>query len=901
MCTSPARQGASMDRESQRLLDTAASVADGQVVDWVDLEHVAEQDERRLLEQLRVIAGIVDVHRSTPEEVPNEQEVARLRDRVLGVDAPGPSDGPNTLSIQTWGHLELQEQVGEGTFGEVYRARDTHLDRDVALKLFRADAGDGRLADRVTHEGRILARVRHPNVVTVYGVEERDARVGMWMDFVRGNTLEALLSRQGPFSAREAAVIGQDLCRAVAAVHRAGLLHRDIKAQNVMREHGGRVVLMDFGAGCLFDPNELPAAGQTTGTPMYLAPELVTGGDASVESDIYSLGVLLYHLVTQSYPVRATSLDGLRAAHVAGLRTRLHDARPDLADGFVAVVERAMAPDPQRRFHSAGELQTALATSLGVEIPTPSPQPRGVAAVRPTVTEPTAPPGRAWRAWLRSRRGVAALAALALVALVAVWALRSRSGAAGGATNLLVVKSLAPASSEDQYLASGLTSALYTALGRLDLPVRVASPSAMDRIPAETPTAQVLERLNADVMADGRVHQTADGAAEVNIRLTRAGAGAPFWTGTFTRPRAETPRLQDDIALAIAEALRIRPRSSAREAARVLPEAYEAYLRGRFELTKNRAREAVPYLNQARSLQPDFAAAYAALGQAYFRRTFREPRSEKPALVASAREASRQALLLDPDVSEAYGVLADISFVEDWDWPAAESQFKRALELDPTDDMSRIRQALFLSARKRLPEALAVIAEGRKLNPLSPTLAGNAAIIRYFARDHSGALDEANQGVTLDSSHIGAKQSLCRIYRAMGRHREALEPCRAIVEDKRSRATDPSQLWEDREWHSLRAELAVALINAGRRNEAQPILAEMLRAREVSADYVMPEYIAFIEMALGHTDRAMDWLDVAVAERSRAIVYLAVDPRFDPIRSHTRYPEFLVQLGLTPS
>jgi tRNA A-37 threonylcarbamoyl transferase component Bud32/tetratricopeptide (TPR) repeat protein len=886
-----------MNRESQRLLDTAASVADGRVVDWLDLEHAADEDERRLLEQLRVVAGIVDVHRSTPEEVPNEQEVARLRDRVLAVDAaPGP-DVPDTLDAQTWGHLELQEQVGEGTFGEVYRARDTHLDRDVALKLFRADAGDGRLADRVTHEGRILARVRHPNVVTVYGVEEREARVGMWMEFVRGNTLEALLARQGPFSAREAAVIGQDLCRAVAAVHRAGLLHRDIKAQNVMREHGGRVVLMDFGAGCLFDPNELPASGQTTGTPMYLAPELVAGGDASVESDIYSLGVLLYHLVTQSYPVRATSLDGLRAAHAAGLRTRLHDARPDLTDGFVAVVERAMDPDPQRRFHSAGELQTALARSLGVE--TPTPQPGAVEAVVPGLEAPTS--RRAWPAWLRSGRSLAVLAAVALVALVAVWGLRSRSGAAGGATNLLVVKALAPASSEDQYLASGLTSALYTALGRLDLPVRVASPSAMDRIPAETPTAQVLERLNADVMADGRVHQTADGAAEVNVRLTRAGAGAPFWTATFTRPRAETPRLQDDIAIAIAEALRIRPRSAAREAARVLPEAYEAYLRGRFELSKNRAQQAVPYLNQARSLQPDFAAAYAALGQAYFRQTFRSPRSEWPALVASAREASRQALLLDPDVSEAYGVLADISFVEDWDWPAAESQFRRALELNPTDDMSRVRQALFLSARRRLPEALEVIAEGRKLNPLSPTLAGTAAIIRYFARDFRGAMDEANQGVTLDSSHIGPKQSLCRIYRATGRHRDALKPCRAIVDDKRSRATDPTLLWQDREWHSLQAELAVALINAGRRGEAQPILAEMLRAREASADFVMPEYLAFIEIALGHTDRAMDWLNEAVAERSRAIVYLAVDPRFDPIRRHPRYPEFLAQLGLTPS
>ena len=178
--------------------------------------------------------------------------------------------------------FELIQQIGEGAFGDVYRARDA-LHRDVALKLLRHVSGRSaeQQAARILHEGRVLARVRHPSVVTVYGAEEHDGRVGLWMEFIEGRTLEALLRSQGSFGAREAALIGRELCRALAAVHGAGLVHRDIKAQNVMREAGGRLVLMDFGAGQIMQ-EEARTGGRVTGTPLYLAPELLRGAPASV-------------------------------------------------------------------------------------------------------------------------------------------------------------------------------------------------------------------------------------------------------------------------------------------------------------------------------------------------------------------------------------------------------------------------------------------------------------------------------------------------------------------------------------------------------------------------------------------------------------------------------------------
>ena len=232
--------------------------------------------------------------------------------------------------------------MGEGTFGEVFQARDLWLGHDVALKLLKANVTDRA---RMLHEARMLVRVRHLNVVTVHGADVHSGRLGFWMDFVEGATLHDAIRREGPRSAGEAFAWGQDLCRALAAVHAAGIVHRDVKAQNVMRRTSdGRLVLMDFGAGEILGK---PRAGAAAGTPLYLAPELLHGAVASRSSDIYALGVLLFFLVSRKFPVQATTWDELVAAHQRHERVRLEDVRPDMPAAFVDVVERALRTDPR--------------------------------------------------------------------------------------------------------------------------------------------------------------------------------------------------------------------------------------------------------------------------------------------------------------------------------------------------------------------------------------------------------------------------------------------------------------------------------------------------------------------------------------------------------------------------
>jgi tRNA A-37 threonylcarbamoyl transferase component Bud32 len=340
------------------------SVADGESVDWDALERDAPDEESRtLIRQLRLIAEVAQVHRSQVDEAPVDDATVPVPSALQGGTWPPPrlphvATAPAPGEGGSWGHLLMVRKIGEGSYGEVYHAHDTWLDHPVALKLLKPEAESRVHPSDLLHEARKLARVRHVNVVTVHGADRHDGRVGFWMDFIDGETLATRVAR-GRMSAGEAVSVGQEVCRALAAVHQAKLIHRDVKAQNVMRAHdGGRIILMDFGAGEFLDGS---AGSRAQGTPLYLAPELLRGESASVRTDIYAAGVLLYYLVTGSFPVEAASPAALVEAHERGQRRRLRDERPDLPESFIAIVERAIDPDPARRYASAGEMEAKLA------------------------------------------------------------------------------------------------------------------------------------------------------------------------------------------------------------------------------------------------------------------------------------------------------------------------------------------------------------------------------------------------------------------------------------------------------------------------------------------------------------------------------------------------------------
>lgn len=315
----------------------------------------------------RVAAAITDeiavdwtAERRDHPELASELDGLRLLERIGSVFR-APATAP---AGEAWGPLGIRDQLGEGAYGTVYRAYDPRLQREVALKLLRDDLpGGGVHARRILAEARLMARVRHPNVLVIHGADEHDGRVGFWTDLLEGVTLEQRLADGEILGAGEAALYGRDLCRALGAVHAAGLVHGDVKAANVMRDRQGHIVLMDFGAG-VESAAALAGDGPLSGTPLVLAPELLTGGAPGPATDLYSLGVLLYRLVTGRYPVEADTIAELKRRHADGIRTPLLDRRPDLPAGFVQAVETTLDADPARRFASAGQMERALAADL---------------------------------------------------------------------------------------------------------------------------------------------------------------------------------------------------------------------------------------------------------------------------------------------------------------------------------------------------------------------------------------------------------------------------------------------------------------------------------------------------------------------------------------------------------
>ena len=806
----------------------AGDIVDGRALDWDTIEAQSDPAERGLLAELRVVATVAAAHRAAASDLPK------------------------------WGLLRIVEEVGHGAFGVVYRAFDPQLARDVALKVMN-DAAESR---EIVREGRLLARIRHPNIVTVHGADVHDGRAALWMEFVDGRTLEEVLHAHGPFGAGEAAVIGRTLCGALAAVHAAGLVHGDVKAQNVMREHGGRVVLMDFGAG-----NDRPFScdsGRVSATPVYAAPELLDGAPPEPRSDIYSLGVLLFHLVTGRYPVPGATLDSVVRAHRDGLRVRLRDLRPDLAPAFVEAVETACAADPARRHASAGELDGALGRVLQAD-----------AAAANVGAPRTAPPAIA-----RRRSHGWAVAGAALLATAAMLALPHRlwpwpaaaASSPGPLVTSIAVLAIDEPRNYDPAFARGLTAAVSAALARLQGVKIVAAPAAPGlRTSGKTP-GTIARDLGVEALLDASLERTADSVV-LSVRLIGGESGRAIWSDRFTRSVHDVALLQHALARALADSLRT-PLAGPAAPPRVTPEAYDAYLHAR-GLWNTRNREAMlqarDLYQRAVALDPSFATAYAGLANCYtLLSVFGIVPKEEAA--PKARAAAKRALELDPGLSEAYTAIA-YSRIEEWDWPGGEQAYRRAIELNPNDALAHHWYGLTI-AERRPEEAVAEIERAAELDPLSKAIDIDVGMVYMRAGRVDDAIAHLKRVLTVYPDANDARLTLGEAYIRRDR------PADAALEFERVLAADPvngaSMTW-----------LGACYQRLGRKRDAQVLLA---RAHAVArTTYLRPAVFASLSIAAGDVDQALRWIERGVELREDWASGIPLYPWMAPLRGNPRF------------
>ena len=495
-----------VDQRDRRLAALTWAVADRDDVDWAVAESSARNPEdRNFIQQLRRIARLGQIFR--------EQGDTQLQ---TGLEEPGP-DLPTTLPSppavnvlaagepKSWRHLKIRGALGGGAFGTVFRAWEPRLEREVALKLLHHL--DSAAEDAVVEEASLLARVHHPNVVAILGADRSEGCAGLWMELINGRTLKEIQDQSGPCSAEEATVYGLDVCRALAAVHLAGLVHRDVKAQNVMREAGGRVVLMDFGAAATGT-----GSGTTIrGTPLYLAPEVLQGEAPTVQSDLYSLGVLLFYLVSGDFPVLGNSLDSLREEHRHGHRRLLRDLRPDLPAAFVRMVDVALSARREERPATAGAMEALLESTLG----------RDSVASRARAGEASQPRGRAQQS----------VAVLRFV-------------------NMTLDKNL-------EFFCDGVAEEIINALTTVPGLRVMPAASAFRFTSGVADLREVGARLDVGTVLEGSVRVSGD-RIRVISRLISTADGSQLWSQRFERPLGEIFDVQDEIATATVNAIGVR-------------------------------------------------------------------------------------------------------------------------------------------------------------------------------------------------------------------------------------------------------------------------------------------------------------------------------------------------------
>lgn len=834
--------------EDDPLQDLADAIVDGRPVRWDSVESSGDRQTESVIRELQVLASLAEVHRRSHSSDPDLETAPPL----------GAADPP-----ETWGPFEIQAVLGRGSFGTVYRARDPRLDRDVALKLVPAPDAIG--LERVVAEGRRLARVRHPNVITVFGADVSDGVAGIWMELLTGQTLHDELNDRGPLGAREAALVGVELCQALAAVHLAGLVHRDVKPQNVMRQEGGRIVLMDFGAG-----RDRSVPGAPAGTPLYMAPELLEAGSASVSTDLYSLGVLLFNLVTGEFPVSGSSLEDLQAAHRSGdRRRRLRDVRPDLPSAFIRAVEHATAANPVDRPTSAAALEEELEAVLR----------RGGPVVA------------GWRRAPRSRMTLVFtfLVALSLVAWNGSTIRRMFSPGPANIRSIAVLPfTNHTGSSEQEYLADGLTQLVIGNLAQLQSLRVISSTSSMAYKTAGKPVSIIAGELKIDGIIEGAINRSGD-RIQVSVRLVRANE-EHVWGHIYELPAADVFEVHSDISEMVADAIRLpltdAERKNVTQGPGVNVQAQAAFLRGWHRLSDVRPESlklALEDLNEAVRLDPASALAYAALSRCYLLLGAREVISQDEAR-ARALESATHAIELDDRVVEAHTQLAEARFYHEWNWEAAQREYERALELSPSNSHAMARYSLFLSALGKTEEAIrwAQVAQG--LDPLSVSRSAPGMAL-YYARRYDEAiaaferLEDLPPYTLLPPDRVG----LARAYSAVGRHTDAVRELEAAI-----RQGGKLTPWI--------AELARTHAAAGNDQEARRLLRELRDARDGLA--VTPANLAFIYIELGDTAQAFEALDRATDQRSPVMLWANVDPRFDGVRIDKRFRDVLDLIGL---
>jgi serine/threonine protein kinase/Tfp pilus assembly protein PilF len=766
----------------------------------------------------------------------------------------------------TISHYEIVEKLGGGGMGVVYKARDLKLERFVALKFLPLELGSDEIEKtRFINEAKTASSLDHPNICTIHEIAETErGQLFIVMTCYEGESLKKKI-KHGPLKVEEAVDIALQVARGLAKAHEHGIVHRDIKPANIMLTGDGIIKIVDFGLAKLLALPGLTRTGTTLGTASYMSPEQARGKETDQRTDIWSLGVVVYEMLTGRLPFGGD----YESAVIYGILNEepapLGLLRSEISADLERAVMKALRKEPEKRYQSMQEMIAAL-QSPGKE---------------PVRQQPVKHGRRA------SVYGAVALLLIALGAAGVYFLLPHES-----AINSVAVLPFAnpDADPELEYLCDGLCESLINSLSQLpDLKVKsLNSVMRYKEKPADVQT--VAHDLGVGAVLTGKASVRGD-QLSIAMELIDAQYNSHLWGVHWYRKTSDLASVQEEMARAVPEGLRMKlSRDESRRLTKrygTNSEAYQLYLKGRYHWnrrTPDAIEKAIDFFQKALDVEPAYALAYTGLADCFNLLGSFEYSALPPGVaMPKARQAAEKALQFDEGLAEAHVSLGHVKLFFDWDWAGAEREYKRAIALNPNYATAHQWYSDWLLLQDRREETLLEKKKALELDPLSLIQNMDIGTAYYYWRDYDKTIEQCSRTLEMDQSFLLARLLLGRAYVQKRMYKEAIDEFTRVREALPA-MTLPATL------------LGHALGVSGNASQARKILDELLERSK--RDYVPSHEIAALYLGLGRNEEALRWFRKAFDEHSGFMVYLKIEPALDPIRSDPRFVELIKKVGM---